>query len=289
MSELRAVLRRPNTAWPTIALAAGAVGLAVGSFVGAAAGVLSYAVAAPGMVVAAFVAFTPMHDAAHGAVARKRRTNEFVGRLCSVILAGPYAGFRWMHFQHHGHTNDAELDPDNYSGRGPTWALPLRWLTQDLHYYWLIIQQWGERPASERREIALNLVGLAALVGGLCALGYGAEVIFVWLLPVRVALGMLAFTFDYLPHSPYEATGAEDRYRATRIIEAPFLTVVLLQQNYHLIHHLYPAVPFYRYRAVYRVVAPELAAKGARVTQWGVPREVPRPRTQPAGQVVLDG
>jgi len=30
------------------------------------------------------------------------------------------------------------------------------------------------------------------------------------------------------------------------------LTPVLLYQNYHLVHHLYPTVPFYRYISIWR-------------------------------------
>lgn len=31
-----------------------------------------------------------------------------------------------------------------------------------------------------------------------------------------------------------------------------FLTPAMLYQNYHLVHHLHPIVPFYRYIAVWR-------------------------------------
>ena len=40
-------------------------------------------------------------------------------------------------------------------------------------------------------------------------------------------------------------------------------TFVLLQQNLHLMHHLWPSVPFYNYARLYRRLRPALIAKGS--------------------------
>ena len=39
----------------------------------------------------------------------------------------------------------------------------------------------------------------------------------------------------------------------------------LVYQNYHAIHHLYPKVPFFRYRSLYRALEPYLRASGVPV------------------------
>jgi ring-1,2-phenylacetyl-CoA epoxidase subunit PaaE len=65
---------------------------------------------------------------------------------------------------------------------------------------------------------------------------------------------LLAWWFDWLPHHGLEATQREDRYRATRArvgMEWLF-TPLMLSQNYHLVHHLHPSIPFYRYIATWR-------------------------------------
>ncbi|MCO4762393.1 MAG: fatty acid desaturase, partial [Myxococcales bacterium] len=41
-----------------------------------------------------------------------------------------------------------------------------------------------------------------------------------------------------------------------------------LGQNLHSVHHLYPRVPFYRYRTVFDAMAPEMMAKGTEVWRW---------------------
>ena len=62
---------------------------------------------------------------------------------------------------------------------------------------------------------------------------------------------VLAWWFDWLPHHGLEDTQSENRYRATRnrVGMEWLLTPLLLSQNYHLVHHLHPSIPFYRYVA----------------------------------------
>ena len=75
---------------------------------------------------------------------------------------------------------------------------------------------------------------------------------------------LLAFAFDYLPHRPHLIPARADRFRATHIISGRWLTLPLCCQNYHLVHHLYPAVPFYGYGRVWHDQRDELLARGAR-------------------------
>jgi fatty acid desaturase len=60
---------------------------------------------------------------------------------------------------------------------------------------------------------------------------------------------------DYtLPHHGLHHVPSEDRFKTTRnrVGAEPVLTPLLLYQNYHLVHHLHPVIPFYRYIAVWR-------------------------------------
>ncbi|MCB9588355.1 MAG: fatty acid desaturase [Polyangiaceae bacterium] len=221
----------------------------------------SWLVAVPLFFLAGFVAFTPMHDAAHKSVAKARWASELVGRFAGFVLLAPFPAFRWIHLEHHKHTNEADSDPDFYSGAGPRWQLPLRWATQDLHYYWLYVR--AQRPRRERLEAIGTLVASYALLV-LVALSGHWQLVLAWLVGARLAITALAFAFDYLPHAPHDVIQKQDRFRATTLIDHPWLTPVLLYQNYHLIHHLYPGVPFYRYAEVFRERRVDLVKKGAR-------------------------
>jgi fatty acid desaturase len=260
----KALLRTPDLAWPTLLLGL-ALPLAWLSVVAlAAAHLLPLWVAGPLAFVLAYMAFTPMHDASHRSVARRGWLNEVVGRLAGVPLLAPFPAFRAMHLAHHRHTNE-EDDPDLWSGSGPTWLLPLRWLTQDLHYYARVLGGHANLGRLALSEIVLA-VGLQVAAGVLFVLnGEGLVFVLVVLVPARLATAALAYAFDYLPHRPHTISSREDRFRATHILAERWLTPLMLCQNFHLVHHLYPAVPFYRYELVWDDQREELIRRGGRV------------------------
>lgn len=257
------LLSRVELAVPTLALLVAALALwaAGGALVVAGHPVAGLLLAA----LAAYLGFTPMHDAAHQAVGRHRWLNAVVGRLAALPLAAPYPAFRYLHLEHHKHTNDPARDPDHYSGRGPAWLLPWRWLTQDLDYYRRYV--CAGRSRGEYLEVASTVGAMLALMGALLWLGHWQWVVFGWALPARIAATGLAYAFDYLPHRPHVVLGRDDRYRATSMRPARWLTPILVCQNHHLIHHLYPAVPFYRYPAVWRDREAEIRARGAHIIE----------------------
>lgn len=252
----REVMKTPEVAWPTLAATAGAAaavfaGLHLQSFLLAALG--------------AFYAFTPIHDASHGSVGRGRALNAWTGRIAGLLMGGSFVAFRYMHLEHHRFTNEGmEKDPDHWSGEGPWFLLPLRWSTQESRYYWLWVRRWPTRPAGERREFILNHLALLAFAAGLAAV-YGVEVVLgYWILPGRAAVAALALFNDYLPHRPHSVAQKDDRFRATHALTDPLLTPLLLWQNLHVIHHLYPGIPFYRYGKVWRAQRGELLSRGTR-------------------------
>ncbi len=79
----------------------------------------------------------------------------------------------------------------------------------------------------------------------------GWELLFVWIIPGFMTHTFLSFTLDFLTHYPHNE---KERYRQTRLISGPGLKVLLLGQDMHIVHHLYPSIPFYRYGAVYKEI-----------------------------------
>lgn len=101
--------------------------------------------------------------------------------------------------------------------------------------------------------LTVIVTAIGAMVA-LTAAGHGAAVIVLVLLPQRLQLTWLAFWFDWLPHHGLEATNRDSRLHTTRnIVGAEWLmTPLLFSQNYHLVHHVHPIVPFYRYVQAWR-------------------------------------
>ena len=263
---LSALLKdHPTVAWPTVLMAIFTAG---GWFLTVYSGFMGWLPIWAAGTMAAFLAywaFTPVHDATHRSLSKVKVLNDGLGWMCGVPLLSPFSAFRYMHLTHHKYTNDPERDPDYWSGGGHKWTLLLRWLTQDLHYYYIALKVTRERPLG---WVAATWIGAIAINGPVFYLlfsGYAYETITLILIPSRIAVAILAATFDWLPHDPHEVESRSDRFRATSILIDPWLTPLFLFQNYHLIHHLYPAVPFYRYAQVWRLEKERLIEKGARV------------------------
>ncbi len=207
--------------------------------------------------LASYLLFTVAHDAAHHSAANSSAVNRWMGRL-AVPLFAPHASFptwRFIHMQHHRFTNHSDgADPDHYTMRGPAWQAPLRWMTVDLWYMVFYVPKLRSRPRQEQFEqgIALTLwlgVTVAAIVTG-----HFVELLVVLYIPCRLSVLFLGWAFDYLPHHGLHHKPSEDKLKTTRnrIGFERSLSPIMLYQNYHLVHHLHPVVPFYRYIAVWR-------------------------------------
>lgn len=265
-------------AWPTLVLAMVAVGGFAGLGVASARGWVPYAVAIPVQAFLAFASFTPMHDASHRAIApRSRWIDEVVGWVCGVPVLAAFSGLKYLHLEHHRHTNDRERDPDAWSSKASSrLGIAMRWLVLDLHYLSRYVAEAKTRPRGELVSCGLGVAVMAGAWIAMIASGHGIELVLCWLVPSRIAIVMLSVFFDWIPHAPRETTVAEDPYRASNVYEHRWLTPVLLAQNYHLVHHLFPGAPFYRYGAVYWRIREELLARGADVRRIGGTRAVPR-------------
>lgn len=79
------------------------------------------------------------------------------------------------------------------------------------------------------------------------------EAIFLWFLPVCMMAWLIAAVFMYWPHVPHEVKHADNPWRATLNRRGcnGVLSLLLANQNWHLVHQLYPNVPFYRYQPIW--------------------------------------
>ncbi|BBX87468.1 fatty acid desaturase [Mycolicibacterium aubagnense] len=246
----------PKLAWPTVALfLAGAVAFAA-STVAYLVGAVPTWVPIVVNAVVSFTMFTVAHDAIHYAISSTRWVNGLVGRL-AVPFVQPmisFPSFGFIHIEHHRHSNDDENDPDTFASHGPAWQLPLRWALLDVSYGGYLIRKLRGRPKAEVVEtLACVTISVAGLIVASMS-GHFWTLAVVFIIPQRIAVVVLAWWFDWMPHHGLEDTQRSDRYRATRTrVGMEWLyTPLMLSQNYHLVHHLHPSVPFYRYTKTWR-------------------------------------
>lgn len=220
-----------------------------------------WAVVANG-AIALYLVFTPLHESMHGIAHRDRTTNEAIGRIAGLLLLVSLPLFRAVHQEHHSHTNDPARDPDFVVARRPRWLVPLWCLAILASYEWHFWHRRTWRSGADRREAAVVETGTLLAIGIAVAAGLGREILVMWVGPALIALVALAFWFDFVPHWPYES---RERYLDTRIWGGPLANAFLLGQNQHLVHHLWPTIPWFRYRRVAFLVAGDLVARGSRV------------------------
>ena len=68
-------------------------------------------------------------------------------------------------------------------------------------------------------------------------------------LMVGVTLGLF---FDYLPHRPFTS---RNRWTNARIYPSQLMNMLIMGQNYHLVHHLWPSIPWFEYKPAYEATA----------------------------------
>lgn len=260
-------------AWPTVLLALVTVSLWLANLGAHTAGLVPWYLTLPVGIALAYVSFTPLHEATHGNVSGGVRgwtwLDEAIGWIAGVPLMAPFPAVRVVHLHHHAHTNDPDEDPDHFI-HGTGWT-PIRGaLGMWGHYIAVYIRDLSRRSEPVRRErpvVVLALLGLFGVAAGLAATGHAATALVGLLLPAWLGIAVLAFAFDWLPHWPH---GDRGRYTNTRVIPDRWLDLPLLGQNLHPIHHLWPRVPFYRYRTVFEASRVKLEAEGSPIEPLGV-------------------
>jgi ferredoxin-NADP reductase/fatty acid desaturase len=263
----------PGLAWPTVLLFLGALGIFAFEVWAVLVAQWSPWLTVPIGAAVTFLMFSVLHEATHHAISTDTRLNNAFGHLSQPFVAA-YTVFpliQFIHIEHHRNTNEPKAsDPDAWTSEGPWWQLPFRWATIDVWYMAFYMRRMRERPRAEVVVTLGTFISVAAVLGAIAATGHLYELVVLYLVPQRIGLTILAWWFDYLPHHGLTATQREDKYRATRVRVGgeAWLTPLFLYQNYHLVHHLHPSVPFYRYVRAWRRNETAYLDRDAAISTW---------------------
>jgi fatty acid desaturase len=234
-----------------------------------------------------------MHDGVHYRLFRSRQLNDWTSE---VILAWPNLisarAYRKNHFAHHRYLDTAQ-DPDWVRHRGdPSWVFPKQW----SKLWWLLIRDICGYGAVLYLKLARTLLSKDTGVSrGFLVLRYGfyaaVVLIFAWLgalhlllmywfVPMFSWLLMIFRVRSIAEHFAIE--GRSDAFAHTRSTRASILEHIFVAPknvNYHVEHHFYPSVPFYRLPQLHRTLMTNPEFKDSvHVTQsyLGVLRECAR-------------
>ena len=200
------------------------------------------------------------HEGHHRLLFRNRRVNDIATfLLCAPLLHGATA-YRVLHEQHHWHLGGPG-DPDDYRNytrnRRSIWALHWARLLFGTWFYLELIPivGWRRASAADRPRIAIEYALLLPAWAAVLMTWPLDVLLQAWLLP-----GVLVCYFSAIRALAQHAlTTREDPFAASRSVRSgPIVSFLLLNENYHLEHHLFPEVPSYNLPALRRLIAPRL-------------------------------
>lgn len=207
-------------------------------------------------VLSLHLAGTVIHDASHNAAHRDRLVNAALGHGSALILGFSFPVFTRVHLQHHAHVNDPKNDPDHFvSTGGPLWLIAARFFYHEIYFFRRRL--WRK---FELLEWFLGRLVVGLLVVAACQFDFLGYIFNFWFSPALVVGIALGLFFDYLPHRPFQD---RDRWKNARVYPGAVLNLLIMGQNYHLVHHLWPSIPWYRYKPAYEIMKPLLDAKGS--------------------------
>eukprot|EP01084_Bolivina_argentea_P158738 276521_1 len=229
---------------------------------------LSYKICLLIWIINIYIAFTSMHDATHNAIATKQSgynfLNGLVGRIASFMFAGPYPMFRLCHLKHHKYTNIPSLDPDHFSISGSKFILPFKWHLQIYKYLIVYLSEIHNQSILHNIEFITYII-----LPDYIQYKYPQfNLVLVWLVPSWIATTILAFIFNYIPHRDTQIGIYRDTHVTSLYGNVKILTIPLLCQNYHNIHHIYPYIPFYKYSKVWYKINHLLLKKGTQIRSF---------------------
>ena len=260
-----------GVAWPTLLLWATCVAVYVAC--------IAYLLAEPtfswwalaGVSFCTYAVYTPLHDAVHGAVTgmslERRWVNEWVGYVAGHFLGISFAAHRQSHLKHHRATNDPSEDPDMVLSAGTALELAVVWL-KGVPKEWLFASSFAHFTEAEKvtvRRERFAIVATRLIVLFACA-DLGVTLLTL-IMGQMIGNAVLVTLFAWSVHHPHTE---RERMKTTTVYQArtgldTAMTVIWGYQNYHAIHHLYPKVPFFRYRRLYGELEPYLLASGVPV------------------------
>ncbi len=222
-----------------------------------------------------FFIFATMHEASHGNIGHGRSAwlNTALGWLCGSINLVPYRGWGDLHVWHHAHVNNGELDPDEWVKGTNPFAVVFRAATIPQHYLYFYVHSRAYDKVRGGRFaffwIVMTWVISLTISAGLWATTGNYKMLVLWPLAGYMNIFLMGMMFVWFPHFPRAGKGRTDNSTTYVFhgIKGALLRPFDLWQSYHLVHHAFPRVPFYRQGKLFDDIRPHIEADGSRIIE----------------------
>lgn len=235
---------------------------------------------------------TLMHEGAHRTLHRHRGWNDAIANLtCAWPMLVTTASFRDSHLRHHRFTN-TEHDPDLMRKIGghkgvERWLLPRGRAAIVLDLIGVVAWRGpldmlrklrrfqrsasAKTPSTARAARLPRLLFHAAAAGVITWLGAWPAVACMWLVPMLTFLPALLDVRSFAEHFGLE-WGSDSELDGTRTVAGGPVQRFLFGPHgicFHVEHHLFPSVPFYRLAELHRRLLRDPAYAGGAVIADG--------------------
>jgi len=213
---------------------------------------------------------TFMHDGTHNTLFKEKWANWAFGIICMIPLMASFIAFKEDHLEHHRY-NRSYKDPDAFT-------MGKRGILDFVVFYTYIVagavlsfvhfnllypikrfdlKKWSIHLF----ETALKIACYWVLVAWAMNNGVLAKTLEVWLVPVLIfsLFNSVRFIAEH-----YETPWNEGQLVGSRtIISNPVNSFFWNNINWHIGHHVYPAIPWYNLVELHQLMKPAIEAKGA--------------------------
>lgn len=207
------------------------------------------------------------HELSHGTPFKTRWLNEVFFHLCSFITLSEGHYYRWRHARHHTHTIIVGRDPEIQSVRPPQ-LISLLINIFNIKTVFITAKDFVARgfgnlgpgahfiPESEQGKVknaARVYLVLVIFIGS-------SSIIFSSWLPILLTIGprvlgapLYAF-LHFTQHAGLDEDVYDHRLNTRTVYMNPVLRFLYCNMNYHIEHHLYPMVPYYRLPELHELI-----------------------------------
>lgn len=231
-----------------------------------------------------------LHQSTHKILAKNKVLNFVLGTFPSgYLVLQSYSGYRSSHvFQHHGHFGDSKLDPD-YIGLQESGLYGVNLEAKNVRrYLWNIVHPVTTltylryllknrilNPHEELREKLVRLVYVTVLNSMFIWLGWGWLLLLYWWVPLLTTANWIGAFIELFDHYPLmevipEVIEGKIENLKSKIQNSKSVDLCMSHnrlcstvanfflgvhwEGYHLLHHLFPGVPSWRYKLAHQIL-----------------------------------
>lgn len=212
-----------------------------------------------------------MHEGSHGNLFRRPALDRWSAFFCGAPALLSATAYRVVHLEHHRHLR-TPADPEEFTAftNHPWVHAVLFWVWAAVggaSYVLLVpINGLALGRRSERIAILLDYALLGALYAALLSAagrwGFRSDLLHGLVIPWGAAV-VYTNVRGWAEHAM--TRGGEPVHLSRVVTSNGLVAFLMLGSNYHLVHHLYPAVPWYNLKKLYRLLESDLREAGASI------------------------